>query len=172
MCFRSKAIFYPFTIITSSLPSASFKWTLTSSELRVSELAPHVIRLYRQLSVPPVYERHKLDGGGPSVIHYLIYGRPCSTPGIDHIIHEDNLLILDRERDFRFFNLGPFRLLSEVVSVERYIERPERGLYPLDLLDLPRDPLGYINAPGPDPDDSQIPCAVVPFEYLVYYSRG
>lgn len=40
MCFRSNAIYYSVIMTTSSLPSASFRCTLTSSVLSVSSLLP------------------------------------------------------------------------------------------------------------------------------------
>src|SRR5207244_13168509 len=86
--------------------------------------------------------------------------------GEEDVVHQDDGLVLDRERDVGATDHGRAAQV-EVVAVERDVERAHGQRGAVDARDLGGQPLGEGDAAGAEPDEREILRAGVPLEDLV-----
>src|SRR3989344_2326757 len=88
------------------------------------------------------------DGGRPAVIEDFIERGANGPPGVQHVIHQNQVTFLDVDRKLRSPDLGVHADTGEVVAVERNVERAQRFLEVEQLM----QPLGDPYAAGMDTD--------------------
>src|SRR5438132_1111713 len=79
----------------------------------------------RQLPAAAIGEHHQRDARGPAVIEQLVHRGAHRTPGIQDVIHEQQLAAVDVERD-----LGALGVMLQspggiVVAIERNVHQPK-----------------------------------------------
>src|SRR5512134_489512 len=125
---KDSAVSRIFTRISRGSPSmdsrccrspSSFSWGLRGTlelqrepALRVAlQPQPHarghvdfrarVLRAHRQLPAVALGEHHQRDRRGAAVIEQLVHRRAHRAPRIEHVVHQQQILALDVERDLR-----------------------------------------------------------------------
>ena len=84
---------------TSSSPSISCSRTCTLCFSEVGRFLPDVVRLDRQLAVAAVDEHDQLDGARPAEVDQRVERGANRPPGVQHVVDEQDLAVVDRERD-------------------------------------------------------------------------
>src|SRR5512134_3014572 len=87
-----------------------------------------VLRADRQLPAVALGEHHQRDRGRAAVVEQLVHRRAHRAPGVQHVVHQQQVLALDVERNLRALGIPGEPLLGVVVAVERGIEQPQRDL--------------------------------------------
>src|SRR5262249_40053479 len=105
--------------------------------------------------VGPIDQDGELDPPRAPEVDDGVERRPDGAAGVEDVVHQQDGLAGDRERDVGSpQDRGP-GLEPEVVAVERDVERPDRDLEPLDRLEPRGDPLSQRHAAGADPHQGQ-----------------
>src|SRR5688572_21258539 len=124
------------------------------------------IRTDRKLSVTPIDQDRELNHSWSSQIDQRVERGPDRPSRVEHVVHQDDGLVLDRERDVGAADhRGAAHV--EVVPVEGDVERADRHRGPVDGRDLGGQPLGERHAAGPQADEGELLGAAVLFEDLV-----
>src|SRR3970282_1149028 len=87
-----------------------------------------VLRADRQLPAVALGEHDQRDGGRPAVVEQLVERRAHRAPGIEHVVHQQQVLAGDVERDLRALGIARQTLAVVIVAVERDVEQPQ-GLH-------------------------------------------
>ena len=116
--------------------------------------------------MPAVDQGRELDRSGTPEVDQSVEGGPDRAAGEEDVVHQDDGLVLDRERDVGAADHGRAAQV-EVVAVERDVERAHGQRGAVDARDLGGQPLGEGDAAGAEPDEREIFRAVVPLEDLV-----
>ena len=82
-----------------------------------------------------VHEDDQLDRLRPSELDERVERRANRPAGVEHVVHEQDALVVDRERDVGASDdrLGADGMAHEVVPVERDVERSGRNVVLADL---------------------------------------
>ena len=126
-------------------------------DLRVRGLhhAPDEAGLDGQLAMAAVDQRQQLHPRRAPVIEQRVESRADGAAGVEHIVHQDDVLALHRKGDLG----GAHHRLDihgrEIVAVQIDIEDAHRNPAFFERLDLPGQPLRQGNAAAADPDKSQ-----------------
>ena len=117
----------------------------------------------------PVDQHDQLDRLRPAEVDQRIERRPNRPARIEHVVDEQDLLVVDRERDLRapHDGLRSDGVPHQVVAVERDVERAGRHLVAVDAGDGTRETPGHRDAPGPDADQAELLDAPIALENLV-----
>ena len=70
------------------------------------------------------------DRGRPAVVEDLVHRGADGAPGVQHVVHQDDLRVLDREADIRRPHARGEPLLLVVVAVEGHVDDAQRQLQP------------------------------------------
>ena len=110
---------------TSSCPSVSWSRTRTLSSGVRRQVLPDVVRLDGQLAVPAIDEHDQLNRLRPPEIDQRVERRPRRPARVEHVVHEQDLLVVDRERDLGAADerLRADGVPHQVVAIERDVER-------------------------------------------------
>ena len=85
----------------------------------------------------PVHKYSKLYLRGSSKSAHGVQSRARSASGVDNIIHQDDYLVLDREIDLCFVDVGNNVFLGEVIAVKGYVQLPYGDVRTLYFPDVP-----------------------------------
>src|SRR5687768_6243907 len=114
----------------------------------------------------PVDQDRELDHARAPEIDERVERGADRPSGEQHVVHEDDGLALDRERD-----VGPAHHRraphGEIVAIERDVERADREVAAVNLRDLRDEAMGERDAPGPQADERDVGTAGVLLEDLV-----
>jgi hypothetical protein len=131
------------------------------------DIAADEVGADRQFPVATVDKDRELYALWPAVIHHGIHGGPNGSAGEKDVIHQDNILPFDTERDFGFSDRKMGRLSFEVVPVEGYVNRADRDGNSFDLLQSGGQFESQIISTSPDSDQYQVGNSLVPLQDLV-----
>src|SRR5207249_9137685 len=99
--------------------------------------------------------------------------RPNRAPRVQHVVDEQDLLVVDREGDLGLPDerLRSDRVPDQIVAIQGDVEGAGRDVVPVDVADRAREPLRDRHAAGPDADERELVDAAVAFENLVGDAR-
>src|SRR5688500_3444321 len=114
----------------------------------------------------PVDQDRELDHPRAPEIDERVERGADRPPGEQHVVHEDDGLVFDRERDVgtAHHRRAPH---VEIVAIERDVERADRQVAAVDLRDLRGEAMGDGDAAGPQADERDVGAAGVLLEDLV-----
>ena len=112
----------------------------------------HDLRLDGQFAPAALDETGEHHGSRPAVVEDFIERGADGASGVQHVIHQDQMPILDVHRQVRGADLRVHADTREVVAVERDVERAERFLE----FQQPMQALGDPYATGVDADHKRI----------------
>ena len=120
-----------------------------------------------------VDEHDQLNRLRPAEVDERVERGANRPPRVQHVVDQQNLLVVDRERDLGAADdrLRPDGVAHQVVAVERDVERAGRHLVLVDLADRARQAPGDRHAARPDADQRQLLDAAVALENLVRDAR-
>src|SRR5688572_26912952 len=110
------------------------------------------VRRYRQLAPAAVGEDGQAHRARAAEIEELVQRRAQRAPGVQHVVDQHHLAIVDRERDLAAARLPVQPDAPEVVAMQRDREDPERRGEPERAM----QPLGDPRPPGVDADQRRI----------------
>src|SRR5882672_7550393 len=109
-----------------------------------------VLRGDRQLPLAAIDKGRKLDLPRAPVVEQLVHRRTHRPPGVEHVVDDDDVTVVDVEGNLRRLHLMAKSCLVEVVAVEGDVERAHRRRE----RELPVQPLGEPGAAGANADDA------------------
>src|SRR5262245_20342557 len=116
----------------------------------------------------PVDQDRELDRARPAEVHERVHRRADRPAGEEDVVDEEDAPSLDRERDVGPLHDGVLDAAVEVVAVERDVDDAEgRQRAALDLLHLPAEALGEVDAARADADQREVLASLVALEDLV-----
>ena len=125
---------------------------------RGGQVLADVVGLDGQLAVAAVHEDDQLNRLRPPEIDESVERRARRPPGVEHVVHQQNLASVDGKRNLRaaYDRLRPHGVPHQVVAVERDVEGAGRHLVAGDLLDLPGQAPGERHAAAAHADEREI----------------
>ena len=119
----------------------------------------NIIWTNREFPVATVYQNGKLHALGPPDCQNGINCRPAASPGIKHIIYNNDTLVLYRNVDgtfciFRFFG-------SSVIPERGDIQCTEFHRNMFQFIDFPGDAFCQNHTPGKNSDNAELLCTTV-----------
>ena len=123
--------------------------------------------------MPAIDEHDQLDFLRTAEIDQRVERGANRAPRIQHVVHEQDFLIVDRERNLRAAHqrLGPDGMPHHVIAVQRDVERPGPQRLVRDLLEHPGETLGEHVAARADADQREVLGAAVALENFVRDAR-
>jgi len=85
----------------------------------------HEVGAYRELAVTAIDEHRETDRAGPAVVDERVHRGANGSSGEQHVVHQNDDLVVDREVQRRLADDRRVADACEVVAVERDVERPE-----------------------------------------------
>ena len=142
---------------TSSVPSVSVRRTVHAFLQRRRHVLADVVGLDRQLAMPAIDQHDQLDFLRPAEIDQRIERRANRPARVEHIVDEQNLLVVDGERNLRAAHerLRADGMPHQVVAIQRDVERAGPHRLVRDLLEHLREALGEHIAARADADERQ-----------------
>ena len=119
-----------------------------------------MVGLNRQLPVATIQKDRQSNGPWTTNVGEAVEGGPDGSAGEEHVVDQDDELVIDGEGDFGLPHERLRSDLGQIVSVEGDVESADRNRRTFDVLDLLREPSGQRDATSPDPDEHQIVCAL------------
>src|SRR5215216_4590452 len=116
-----------------------------------------------------VDQANQLNDFGSAEVDERVERRTDRPAGIEHIIDENDLAIIDGERDLGAPDEGlrADRMPHQIVAVQRDVERAGRHVVAGDLFERARDAPGYRHSARTDADERQVIDALVALDNLV-----
>ena len=127
----------------------------------------HEVGAYRELAVTAIDEHRETDRAGPAVVDERVHRRADGASGEQHVIHENDDLVVDREVQRRLADDRRVADAREVVPVERDVERTEGNGRVLVRADRVAKPDGQDVAARADTNDGETGEVAVAFDDLV-----
>jgi len=127
----------------------------------------HEVGAYRELAVPAIDEHRETDRAGPPVVDERVHRGADGASGEQHVVHENDDLVVDREVQRRLADDRRIADAREVVAVERDVQRAERDGRVLVGADRVAQPDGQDVAARADTDDGETGEFAVTFDDLV-----
>jgi len=127
----------------------------------------HEVGAYRELAVTAIDEHRETDRAGPAVVDERVHRGANGSSGEQHVVHQNDDLVVDREVQRRLADDRRVADACEVVAVERDVERPEWDRRVLVRADRVADPDGQDIAARADTDDGETGEFAVAFDDLV-----
>jgi len=134
-----------------------FRWHVLSDE----------VGPYRQLAVTAIDEHGQTDRARPAVVDERVHRGADGAPGEQHVIYENDDLVVDREVQGRLADDRRVADARQIVPVERDVERPERDGRVLVRTDRIAQPDGQDVAARTDTNDGETGEVAVAFDDLV-----
>jgi hypothetical protein len=116
--------------------------------------------------VAPVNQDSQLYAFGTPEVNDLIQRSPDGPAGEQNIVNQDDVLLFNMERDLGFFYQWHFRQAGKIIPVQGYVQDADRDDLMGYFFDLRCQAFGQEYSSGPDPDDHQVFCAMVLFDYF------
>ena len=107
----------------------------------------------------------------PAEVHQRVHRGADRAAREQHVVHQDDRLAGDVERDPGFVDLGGLGLQPDVVAVERDVQDADRHVRALDLCDLGGEAPRQVIPAVRDPDQRQPSGALVSLDDLVGDAR-
>ena len=117
--------------------------------------AAHKARFDRKLAVAAVDQHQQLHARRASVVEQRIQGGANGAAGVQDVVHQDDVLAGDRERDFRGIHHGLAGNGGQVIAVQSDIQDADRDLAVLEGLDSVRQALRHGHAAAANADKGQ-----------------
>ena len=127
----------------------------------------HEVGAYRELAVTAIDEHRETDRAGPAVVDERVHRGADGPSGEQHVIHENDDLVIDGEVQRGFADDRGVADAREVVPVERDVERAERDGRVLVRADRVADPDRQDIAERADTNDGETGEFAVAFDDLV-----
>jgi hypothetical protein len=127
----------------------------------------HEVGAYGELAVTAIDEHRETDRAGPTVINERVHRGADGASGEQHVIHENDDLVVDREVQRRLADDRRIADAREIVAVERDVERAERNGRVLVRAYRIAKPDGQDVAARADTDDGETREFAVAFDDLV-----
>jgi hypothetical protein len=127
----------------------------------------HEVSAYRELAVAAIDEHRKAYRAGPAIVDERVHRGTDGASGEQHVVHEDDDLVVDREVQRRLANDRRVADTCEIVPVKRDVERAERDGRVLVRADRVAQPDGQDVAARTDTDDGEAGELAVAFDDLV-----
>src|SRR6267143_710987 len=134
---------------------------------RCGDIFPYIICLDGELSMPPVDHDGKLNSRRSSQINELIESGTYCASCIKDVVHEDDVLTGHIERDDGSLEKRLLTPPSEIVAIERDIQKAELKLLVFQSLDLLDEASGEELPPRADAYNSDRLSALVVFQDFV-----
>jgi hypothetical protein len=134
-----------------------FRWHVLSNE----------IGAYRKLAVAAIDEHREADSAGPPVVNECVHRRADGASGEQHVVDENDDLVVDREVQRRLADDRRVADAGQVVPVEGDVERTERDGRVLVRTDRVAKADGQDVAARTDTDDGETGEFAVAFNDLV-----
>jgi len=109
---------------------------------------------------------NQLDFLGPTEIDQRIQGRSDCPSGVQHVVDEEDSLVVNRKRDLGLPDerLRPDGMTHQVVAIQRDIQCPGGNRFFGDMVKRLRDAPGNHHATGADPDKRDVVQTAVPLD--------
>src|SRR5579862_2952298 len=118
--------------------------------------SPHETRFDRKLAMASIDQHRHAHAAGPAEIEETVHGCAGRPSGIENIVHQEDVLIVNAKRYFARMHYGLRRYLGEIVAIKRDIQCSHRDFHVLDAKHGPRDSLRQRHAPAANSDKRQI----------------
>src|SRR5664280_2268324 len=135
------------------------------------DLLADVLGLDRQLAAATVDEHGEEDLPWAAEIEDRVHRGADRAPREEHVVAENHVAALDRERDLRLLEDRRGRDCREVVAVERDVEEPNGHLDALRPRDLGREALRERDATRADPDEGEAVGAALGLDDFTGHAR-
>src|SRR5487761_911053 len=112
-----------------------------------------------QLTMAAVDEHAKTDAAGATEIEKAVHGGAHGASGIENVIDEEQVSIVDRKRNFARLDNGLRRDGGKIVAVESNVERAHRNFRLGRRADGFREALSERDTATANSDERQILCA-------------
>ena len=89
---------------------------------RRRQVLPHVVGPDRQLAVPAIDHHRQLDPRGPPVVEHRIDRRPYRPARVEHVVHDHDRAVVDRELEVGGVDDRRTRPYREVIAIERDVQ--------------------------------------------------
>src|SRR5262249_12452475 len=127
----------------------------------------HDVGLNGQLATAPVYKYGQGDSPWPAEIGELVEGGANGSAGVEHVVHDDDALAVDVDRNLRLADDRTRADGLEIVAVERDVQRTAGDVGLLALADRGDDLRRELDAAALNADDHEIVGPLVQFNDLV-----
>jgi hypothetical protein len=117
-----------------------------------------------------VDEDRQLDGARPAEIHQRVERGADRAAGVEHVVHQDHLAIVDGEWDVGSFHGRLLAGPAEVVAIEGDVDDAARDLDTLDRGRFGGEALCDLDAERAHADEHEVPDAFVALEDLVRHA--
>ena len=124
-------------------------------------------RLDGQFAMPAVDQHAQPDALRTAQIEQPVHRRANRASGVQHVVDQDQILVVHRKRNVARLQHGLRRNLGKVVAIQRDVQRPHRHIHAVDAAHGLRDALGQRNAAPADSDQCQIRRAAALFHDFV-----
>ena len=133
------------------------------------QVGADVIGPDRQFAMAAVHQDGQADRARAPQVAERIQRRPHRTPGVEHVVDQDDHGAVDGERDFGSAH-RPGGLTLQIVAVHRHVQRSDRDARAFGLRDGPGQSGGQRDAAGRDAQQDQSGAAAVGLQHLMRHS--
>ena len=120
-----------------------------------------------KLAVAAVDEHTELNAARTAVIEQRVQRRSRRPAGVEHVVHQNDVLVLDVEFHFAGRHLGTMADRGKVVAIEGDVERSDRHFGLLDAAQDLGQPLRQRYSATLDADETEVGDAIVLLDNLV-----
>src|SRR5438552_8000610 len=123
--------------------------------LRRRDALADVVRLDRELAVPPVDQNGQADGARTAEVDDSVERRPDGAAGVVHVGAEDHGAVVQVELDLGLLQERLRGDHGEIVPIQRDVQRPDRKRGPDQIRETLGEPGGERNSSRSDPDKGE-----------------
>ena len=138
------------------MPSISWNFTSMISIVGGLDDAADEAGFDRQLAVAAVDQHQQRHARGPAVVEQRVERGAHGAAGVEHVIHQDDVLALHGKRDFGGVHDRLDLHGGKIVAIEVDIEDADRNLAVFEGLDLGRQALRQRHAAAADSDEGEL----------------
>src|SRR6185312_3349716 len=138
--------------------------------VRHGERLAHDVGANGQLAPAAVHEHGERDAGGAAEVRQLVERRANGAPGVEHVIHDHQVLAVDVPRNVGGANDGAWPDRLQIVAIERDVERTARNVLTLAFLHDGDEPVSKLDAAALDADEDEVICAIVELDDFVRHA--
>ena len=131
------------------------------------DVAAHEGGLDGQFAMAAINQHAKLNAAGTAMIEQCIQRRSRGPSGIEHVVNQDDVLVLDVELHGALLHFRAMADGGEIVAIERDVEGADRDCGFFDASQDLRQPLRQRHAAPHDADQSEVGDAIVFFDDLM-----
>src|SRR5258706_1167444 len=112
--------------------------------------------LDRKFAVPALDQHAQTHAFRTAEVKQTVHGGANRTSRVKHIVDENQILVVHRERDLARLQDGLRGDFREIVAIQRDVQRSHRDIHAVDASHGLRNPVGQRNAPAAHSNQSQI----------------